>query len=145
MKFVKNSDSTFIIRLVRGEEILDSIERFCQNQNIKNAVFWGIGSIEDVILAHYRVDGKKFSEKKCEGIFEITSLIGNVSLFEQKPLVHPHISISNEQMEVFGGHLMTGKVSATVELVLQNLGSSYAKKMDEEIGLKLWDLPQSLI
>jgi len=64
---------------------------------------------------------------------------------EQKPLVHPHISISNEQMEVFGGHLMTGKVSATVELVLQNLGSSYAKKMDEEIGLKLWDLPQSLI
>lgn len=144
MKFAKNSSNTFIIRLIRGEEVVSSINHFCKQNKIKNAVFWGIGSIEDVTLAHYKVNNKKFSEKKFNGIFEIVSLMGNVSLFENKPLVHPHISISDEEMNVFGGHLNKGMVSATVEIVLEVLDSAHNKKMDDEIGLRLFDLPQDL-
>ena len=140
MKIGTVSNSKFIVRLVRGEEVVASLNSFCLKQKISNAVFWGIGSIENVTLAHYRVDTKKFSDKTFEGIYEITSLMGNVGIVDGKPLIHPHITISDEKMNVYGGHLVKGMVSATVEVILEKLESSFEKKFDEDIGLKLWEM-----
>lgn len=134
----------YLIRFERGELINESIAKFCGEQNIKNAQFSAIGSIESPTLAHYKVTTKKYSEKKFEGTFELTSLIGNVAQFNNKPLVHSHVNISDENMDVLGGHLVEAKISATVEVVLENLDSSLHKSFDEEIGLKLWDLSSKL-
>ncbi|HWY79171.1 MAG TPA: hypothetical protein VNW29_02330 [Candidatus Sulfotelmatobacter sp.] len=47
----------------------------------------GIGSVDDPILAHYRVDTKKYSEKQLTGIFETASLLGTVAMYEEKIVV----------------------------------------------------------
>ena len=145
MYLSKVSANKYLIRLVKGEEMNTSIKRFCKKLGILNATLSGIGSLKNPTLAHYRVDTKKYKEKTFRAIFELTSLIGNVAIFEGEPLVHAHATISDQNMDSFGGHLVEGEVSATVEIVLDILDSKHTKSYDEEIGLKLWDLPERLL
>ena len=133
-----------MLRLERGEDIHEQLTTFCNDQQIINATITGIGSIENPTLAHYFVDTKKYSEKELPGVFEVTGLLGNVALFEEKPLLHLHITISDEQMRALAGHLVRGTVSATLEIHLISYPSAYEKKHDEEIGLNLFDLPEKV-
>ena len=144
MFYSKMSSKKYLIRLLKGEEIVASIKKFCEELNIKNAEISAIGSVESPTLAHYRVDTKKYKEKTLKGIFELTSLIGSVAISEGEPLVHVHVTISDDEMRAFGGHLVKGVVSATVEVFLESFESKYTKSHDKEIGLKLWNLDDKL-
>lgn len=130
----------FLLRLEHGEEIIDVLKNFCTQQHITNASVNGIGSLENPTLAHYRLDTKKYTEQTKEGLFELINLSGNIGLFEDNPMVHTHATISNEAMQVFGGHLVKGIVSATAEIILTTFPTAFQKKHDEAIGLKLWQL-----
>src|SRR5690348_12885472 len=101
MKLAKSAQN-YIMRLEPGEDILESLQQWCHSQGIVNAIISGIGSIENPTLAHYRRDHKQFSEKTLSGIFEVTSLTGNVGLIDgEEPLVHLHVSLSDEAMTAF--------------------------------------------
>ena len=142
MTFGQIDDTRFLIRLERNEEIYDTLQTFCKEHKIINASVTGIGSIENPTLAHYRLDTKKFSEKHFGGIYEVTSLLGTVALDDENPLIHLHITISDEEMHAFAGHLVKGKVSATLEVVLTVLPGKFKKKFNEEIGLKLYEFSE---
>lgn len=144
MFFTKVSEDKFLIRLKKGEKILQSLLKFCQKMNIANGSLSAIGSVEDPVLAHYRVDTKKYSQKNLKGIFEIASMTGNIGLFEGQPAVHIHVVISDESMSALAGHLVEGTVSATLEVILVKFNTSLTKSLDEEIGLKLYDLETDL-
>jgi predicted DNA-binding protein with PD1-like motif len=131
------------VRLEKGENLLESIEQIAKAHSITNAAISGIGSIENPTLAHYTVTTKKYLEKSFTGIYEIISLLGNISYVDQKPLVHTHCTISDEEMHGFAGHLVSGTVSATMEIIITIFPTTFGKKMDEEIGLKLLDLPDT--
>ena len=139
MTFGKIDDTRYLLRLERGEEIISTIETFCQRKLIVNAGISGIGSVDDPTLAHYRVDTKKYSEKQLIGIFEVTSLLGSIALYEKKPLLHLHITLGDENMYAFAGHLVKGIVSATMEVIITVFPSTFEKKYSEEIGLKLYE------
>lgn len=144
MTYGKVNENQYLLRLEKGEEITEVVKHFCKIQNIQNASISALGSIESPTLAHYRVDSKKYSEKALEGIFEVTSLLGTVGMAEGEPVVHLHATISDESMTVFGGHLAKGRVSATLEMVLTVFQTSFEKIPNEEIGLKLFELPDQL-
>ncbi len=129
-----------IIRLDPGDDILASLEAACQEHRITNAEITGLGSAESPTLAHYRRDTKKFTERRFDGIFEIVSLVGNVALIDGQSKAHCHVTVADAQMTVYGGHLVKGVCSATVELIVRPLPSAYTKQLDEEVGLKVWQL-----
>jgi len=145
MKYAKLARLTYLIRLVKGEKVVGSITAFCQSRGVANAKLFAIGSVENPIVAHYLVNTKKYSEQMLKGIFEVTGLLGNVALFENKPLVHAHVSLSDEKMRGFGGHLVEAEVSATVEVIIEAFSTKFQKKFDKKIGLKLWDLSEEMV
>ena len=57
-------------------------------------------------------------------------------------IVHPHIVVSNEKSEAFGGHLMKGSfVGATAELVIvEGVGVKLLRAFDEKTKLNLLKL-----
>lgn len=144
MYYSKVSEEKFLIRLKKSEKIQESLMKFCQKMKINNGSLSAIGSIENPTLAHYRVDTKKYSEKKLKGIFEVASMTGNIGQFEGKPLIHIHVVISDESMQSFAGHLVEGQVSATLEVILIKFATSLTKSFSEEIGLKLYNLDEQL-
>lgn len=144
MRFGGLSENAYLLRLEKGEEVLEALSSFCSKHNVLNGVIVALGSVENPILSHYRVDAKKYSEKKLKGIFEVTNLTGTIGLIENKPLVHVHVVLSDENMRSFGGHLVKTLVSATLEVVIWSYPSSFEKKYDDEIGLKLFELPEEM-
>lgn len=144
MRFGEIGSNYYLLRLEKGEEVVSTIQSFCKKEQIDNAYFTGLGSIETPTLAHYLVTTKKYTEKEVKGVFELLSITGNIALFNNEPLVHAHVVLSDEDMNAKGGHLVKAIVSATVEVHLRVLDSVYQKKQDDEIGLKLFDLPDTL-
>jgi uncharacterized protein len=144
MKYAQLSDTTYVLRLERNEPVHETLQSFCASNQIANASVTGIGSVENPRLAHYTIATKKFTERPFEGIFEITSLLGNVGLLEGLPMSHLHVTVSGPDMKVFGGHLVSGSCSATMEVFLCRYDTTMTKRFDEAVGLNVWDFPDSL-
>ncbi|HUV71987.1 MAG TPA: PPC domain-containing DNA-binding protein [Clostridia bacterium] len=137
MRFQKIEDR-YLLMVKRGESIVASLEKFCQEEGIKNGFFYGIGAVDEVELAHYSVENKKYSSFKLKEPLELVSLIGNVFLGPKGELiVHAHASLSRPNGEMIGGHLVEGKISGTGEIFFTPLTSTLAKSYDQETGLKI--------
>lgn len=137
MKYKKIDKQTYVISLAPGEEIIERLTAFLEQEGIVNAYFSGIGAVKKAELAHYRVDNKKYSAKVFEEPLEVANLTGNAFLFEGKPLVHAHATLANYRFETLAGHLVQGVISAACEILLVKLDSQLQKKHSAGIGLKL--------
>ena len=78
---------------------------------------------------------KVFSEA-CE----ITSMLGNITRFEDKPHVHLHITLGARDFSVVGGHLKRATVSGACEVFIHPLSYPVGRAYDEVTGLNLWSL-----
>jgi predicted DNA-binding protein with PD1-like motif len=139
MKFASFIDHTFGLRLELGEDVHDVIQSFCADHSIKNATVQGIGSLQNPTVAHYSIVTKNFTDEKLDGIYEVTSLLGNIALVEGQPFAHIHVTVTGRDMLARGGHLVKGECSATLELVLTAYTTDHTKSQNDEIGLKVWD------
>jgi len=128
-------------RLFTGEDLAEAIQKKVEQSNVKAGTFFVIGSLKNVVLGYYK-EGE-YRSIKLEGPLEIASCMGNIAVNEKNEIiVHPHIVVSNERGEAFGGHLMKGSlVGATAELVIiEALGVNLQRTLDEKTGLNLWKL-----
>lgn len=139
MKNATLNDTTYALRLERGDDIHTVIEAFCAKHDIANAAVSGIGSVEDPKLAHYSIETRQFTGYNFTGIFEIASLLGNVALIGNQPKAHLHVTISDAQMRAHAGHLIQGACSATLEIILTAYPSHHHKLPDDVTGLTVWD------
>ena len=53
-----------------------------------------------------------------KGEFELTSLVGNITIKNGNPFVHIHVNVSDEACNAYGGHLFSGTITATGELII---------------------------
>ena len=134
----KKIDNQFVIRIVRGEGIVEQLKIFCQKERVEGGFFFGLGAVDQVELADYIVNEKKYLSQKFTGSFELTNITGSIGV-EKELIVHAHATLSNIKMKAFAGHLVEARVSGTVEIFLTIL-PRLNKKFDEETGLKLFDL-----
>ena len=72
---------------------------------------------------------------------EITNLIGNISLRDDEPMVHAHITLSDENGNAFGGHLVKGTIVFACEFIIYAFaGVQYHRGYDKNTGLPLWNI-----
>ncbi|MBS4535052.1 DNA-binding protein [Clostridium sp. D2Q-14] len=133
----KKFGSKYVIRLDRGEEIVESIKRFIQETNVKLANVTGIGAADKVTIGLYDVNKRKYISNDYEGEYEITALIGNISSIENEPYLHLHITIGDEKNRAFGGHLNSASISATCEIFVDVYEGELDRIHDDNIGLNI--------
>ncbi|TMI24610.1 DNA-binding protein [Candidatus Bathyarchaeota archaeon] len=143
MRFAK-FPNRFVLRLEKGEDILDSIKRFAVSQKIANGFFEGIGSLSKVKLGHYDFKTKEYHWELFEDDLEILTLSGNISTLDKVPLPHAHVTLGRRDFTTIGGHLDEGSVANMVEIVLGKTPGKLVKARDESIGLNLLQLPGKL-
>ena len=138
MKF-EAVDDGYILRLERGEEIVETLAGFASAKEIPSGAVSGIGAVDRIRCGYFDPAGGGYVDKTFEGNLEILSLSGNLSWAEGFPLPHVHIVFSDEEMRARGGHLIEGRVSVTCEIRLRTFGRHLERKHDPETGLKLLD------
>lgn len=118
-------------RLTKGEDLKKRIEEYTVDNNIKaGTILSGVGCLyEAVIRDASGVNCVTLKEK-----LEIVSITGTLSLDG----CHIHISVSDEHLKVYGGHLKDGcLVNTTAEIVILELDShTFTREMDQQTGYK---------
>ena len=129
----------YIGKLSNGADLLSELESFCSEKGIKTGTLTGIGAVKDVTLGYYNQIEKKYYKLHFNKPFEITSLNGNISIKDNKAMVHAHIIISDSDGKTFGGHLMQGTTIFACEFWISELeGERLVRGYDEITGLPLW-------
>lgn len=139
MKFKEIGDK-YLIRLFKNEKILETLQSFCMEKTVKSGFINALGAVSFATLGYYNLSKKKYLWRDFGGDFEVTSLIGNIAILEDKVFIHAHVNLSNRNFGVFGGHLKEAIVGATLEVMLIPGEGAVIREFDDEIGLNLLDL-----
>ena len=144
MKF-RMEKSRAYMTLAKGDNINKTFESFAEVKGIGCAWLNGIGALENPEIGYYSLEDKAYHRKTFKGEYELTSLIGNITLKEGKPFSHTHITFSDTEFRVFGGHLFNANITAAGEFIMQFGSVKINRKMNDEIGLHLWCLEERLV
>ncbi len=136
----KQFGNRWLIRLEKGEEIIKSILSFSEKNKVFSGSLIGIGATNKFSLSIYDPGLNEYIEKVYEGDYEITSLVGNISLYENKPTLHIHITLGDRNNVAIGGHLNYAFISGTCEIVVDEFSAQIERKLDKESRLKLLNL-----
>lgn len=133
----------YILRLVRGEEIISTLRFFAEKKKIPSGILWGIGAMRNVEIGYFNDKKKEYLKKKFRKSVEILNLAGSISFIEKKPYIHIHCTIGDEKLKCFGGHLFSGEITATAEIYIYYLNKKIMRKKDEIEPFFLLDLKKS--
>ena len=130
---------TYVGRLPHGMDMLEQITDLAVKADIRTGIITVIGAVSHVSFGYYDQAAHHYMQKDKKGQFEILSCTGNISIKDEKPMVHAHIMLSDETGMAFGGHLMSPTLIFAAEIVMHRLeGLDLVRTPDEKTGLCLW-------
>lgn len=131
------------VSLQTGDLINKSLTEISVKENISNAWINGIGAINSVEVGYMDVVNKKYQKRNFNDNYELISLIGNITIKDGVPFVHTHITFSDTEYKVFGGHLFDAKITATGEIILTVADSKIDRQFNENVGIHTWCLSEN--
>lgn len=124
-----------VLRLDKGDEIVDSIMNLAKKEKITLASVTGIGGTDNVTVGVFNMDKKGYDRFTFTGTHEITSLTGNICTMNGEEYSHIHITLAGTGGNVVGGHLLSCTISLTAEIFVTILDGTVDRKRDEELQI----------
>ncbi len=127
MKELKKENSLVVLRFDKGEDFMNSLSEWCVQNDVQSAaILCGIGMLDNMVIGRY--NGTEYTRMTEAESCEILSLQGSVSMKEGAPFVHLHVSFADHNFRAVGGHLFSGRVSMTIELVVSPMSPGLVRK-----------------
>ena len=143
MKRVKPRE-VFMGRLTHGGDLLEEISNMCLKENIQLGWIEALGAVKRARLAFYNQETHDYEFFLIDQPLEITKLVGDVSLKDDHPFIHAHITLADKAGHAYGGHLAPGTVIFVCEFILEVFdGQGIKRDFDEATGLPLWEIADS--
>ena len=131
---------SFMGRLAKGDDLLQALENFCQEQQITLGEVRALGAVTRARVGFYNQEERKYYFLDLEQPLEILALVGNISLKDGKPMVHAHVTLGDAAGRACGGHLAPGTMVFACEFAVHEYQAEQmlARQDDPETGLMLW-------
>lgn len=128
-------------RIDHGSDLLEALTGICAKKGIKLGRLAAIGAVQKAKVGYYNQDTHQYKFIEFDRHMEILSLIGNISLKDGKPMVHAHVTLSDDKGNAFGGHLAPGTIVFACEYEITELeGPTLERGLDQVTGLPLWPM-----
>lgn len=127
-----------IVRMDKGEEILEKVREVAEKEKIKLADVSALGAVSEFTVGVFDTEAKEYHANEFKGSFEIVSLTGTINTMNDEFYCHLHMSAGNEKGQVFGGHLNRAIISATCEMVITLIDGRVDRRFEKEVGLNLF-------
>lgn len=127
-----------IVRMDKGEEILEKVREVAEKEKIKLADISALGAVSEFTVGVFDTEAKEYHANEFKGSFEIVSLAGTINTMNDEFYCHLHMSAGNEKGQVFGGHLNRAIISATCEMVITLIDGRVDRRFEKEVGLNLF-------
>ncbi|KHK02863.1 PPC domain-containing DNA-binding protein [Desulfovibrio sp. TomC] len=133
-------NSSLLVRLPKGEDLLGALVSFCLEKNITKGHVSLIGSLKKAVLGYYLQDTRQYASRSLDVDAQILSGLGNISLMEGQPVVHLHLTLLTSDFTVTGGHALPGCILFAGEACITPIeGPCLHRGLDSATGLPLWD------
>jgi predicted DNA-binding protein with PD1-like motif len=161
MQYFKIKDG-YVLRLQTGEEIITILKDFIIDKKINSGFVNGIGAGKEITLGYFDYPKKSYHKRFFADEVEFTSIMGNIVWLEcepnssqinktnssksikyekqGEPIIHLHAVISPENFISYSGHLFSGIVTATCEIIIWTIEKKLKRALDKNSGLNLLDL-----
>ncbi len=124
MEFYRKETDLFI-RLEPGERLVDSLSKLAKEQRIDFALITsGVGMIEGTEMGFFCVNDNAYDTYRIAGVYDLSSISGNISNFNGEPRPHVHIVANRPDFSTISGHLIECKTHITIEIGLRVLENS---------------------
>ena len=138
MEYRRFSDK-IVLRIDRGEDIVEKLKELCELENISLGSISGIGAVMETEIGIFNVKTQQYFSKTIKGLFEVSNLSGNISKMNGETYLHLHITIGDvKKNEVYAGHLNKAVVGATAEIIVIVIDGEVDRRKDETVGLNLF-------
>jgi predicted DNA-binding protein with PD1-like motif len=117
----KKTQNGFMVRLIKGEEVIASLSSFVEEQKIPGGFLFGLGAFKDATLGYFDSEKKEYVKNFFKEDMEFGSLTASISYVEGKPFVHAHVAASGPDAKAYFGHLFSATISATGEFFISPL------------------------
>lgn len=129
--------NTYVVRLDRGEEIVEQVKALSLKEHITLATVQALGAVNDFTVGVFRPDEQKYDANSFQGCYEIVSLWGTINTMNGEFYTHLHMSAGDDQGHVVGGHLNRAVISAVCEMVITEIPGTVDRTFDPSIGLNV--------
>jgi predicted DNA-binding protein with PD1-like motif len=133
-------ERTFAVIFDSGDEVMQGLSEFAVAHAVSAASFTAIGGFSRATLGYYDFDAETYLDIPIDEQVEVLSLVGDVSLDQDKPRVHAHVVVGDRDGRARGGHLLKAFVRPTLEVVLVESPAFLRRAHDEAPGLPLISL-----
>ena len=131
--------SDVVLRIQKGEEILESIQAVCEREDIRLGSVNGIGAVNELTLGVFNSEKFVYETTDYTGDMEIASCMGNISTKDGACYLHIHLAAGNPTKGMFAaGHLTRGVVSLTGEFIIHSIPAQVEREFSPEVGLNLF-------
>jgi uncharacterized protein len=134
---------TFALVFDTRDDAMEGLAEFAREQRLGAAQLTGIGAFSDVVLGYFDWQTKEYARIPIGEQVEVVSLLGDVALEGEEPVVHAHVVVAHSDGRASGGHLLGGRVRPTLEVVLTESPAHLRKQHDPNSGLALISLDEA--
>ena len=143
----KKMGNKIYLRLDKNDEVLTSILKTCQEQDVASATFSGLGACDKVTVGNYIPEYFDFQLHTKKAMLEMISLTGNVTQNEShsKVGIHAHalftyLDRDRNEINYFGGDLKLANIMYTGEITIEPVQDGViSKKFDSNVGIDVWN------
>lgn len=133
----EDKEKVYAIIFDTDEEPVSGLTAFAQQHQITDAHFTAIGGFLEVTLGYFSWDVKQYQHIPVKEQVEVLSLIGDISMWQDKPMVHAHVVVGRSNGETRGGHLLQARVRPTLEVMLTVSPAYLSRCFNPEANLPL--------
>ncbi|MDD7463014.1 MAG: DUF296 domain-containing protein [Anaerococcus sp.] len=136
----KRFGNKLVVRLFKGEKIVESLHEVLNKEDIKAGSISGLGAVKKLDIGYFNPGTKAYKPIIFDEYMEVTSLVGNVSRKDGEVYTHLHIVCGREDASTVSGHLNEAEISLTAEIFVDILDGEIERSFDEDIGINVMDL-----
>lgn len=126
-----------IYSLKAGARVPDDLVAIARKEKFRTARVEAIGGVDELRLAYFNHEAKKYEEHDYHEFLEVTSLLGNITVKDGKPFLHVHGTFGRRDMSVLAGHVVSAKAFPILEAVITPTTNRALRKFDDRIGLNV--------
>ena len=122
------------------DEAIATLTSFAEERAIEAAHFSAIGAFREAVIAFFDWDSKSYEEIPVDEPVEVAAMAGNVGRKDGAVRVHAHVVLGRRDGTALAGHLVSGRVRPTLEMMFVEERANLVRTIDEASTLPLLDV-----
>ena len=141
VKLLSNGEQLkeYAVIFAEGDEAFSGMQAFAEQYHVTSAHFSAIGGLKRATLGWFDTQREMFKKIPIDSQVEVLSMIGDIAMYKDKPVVHAHMVLGTSDGNARGGHLLEAIVWPTLEVIVTVDPIAMKKAFDPQTRLTLID------